>query len=165
MFGEVNEQNVNDVIMKLMYLSSKSDEEITICINSGGGMIAQGLALIDAMNLCKAPIRTIAIGTVASMAAVIFICGTKGRREMFPSAKIMIHDPRVRCGDQMITTNGAIELGRDMKRTQTLINTIISEKTGKSLKQVNKDTSYDHFFNAQEAIEYGLCDVVATDIN
>lgn len=158
LFGTIDEENVNSLIQQILCLNMESQEEITLLINSSGGNINQGLALCDAIELSTAPIRTIAIGTVASMATVIFASGAIGRREIYPSARIMMHDPRVVGNSGVITVNDALELGKNLKETKELINKRISSRTGKTLEKVNEDSSYDHYFNAEEAIEYGLGD-------
>lgn len=160
LFGEVKDESVNELIQQIIAFNMESKEEITLLINSGGGSINAGLALCDVMQICEAPIRTIAIGTVASMAAVIFCSGTKGKREILPSAKVMIHDPRIMGNMGVVTVKDAVELGKNLNKTKEKLNQIIAQNTGKKLAQINKDTSYDHYFTAEEAIDYGLCDKV-----
>lgn len=160
LFGEVNDELVNELIQQIIALNIESTDEITLLINSGGGSINAGLALCDVMKISKAPIRTIAISMAASMAAVIFSSGAKGKREILPSARVMIHDPRVSGNMGVVTVKDAVELGKNLNKTKNQLNIIIANNTGKSLKQINKDTSYDHYFSADEAIKYGLCDKI-----
>lgn len=160
LFGEVTDESINDLIQQIIALNIVSDDEITILINSGGGSINAGLALCDAMAISRAPIRTVAVSMAASMAAVIFCSGAKGRREIFPSARVMIHDPRVMGNLGVLTVKDSVELGKNLNKTKQKVNEIIAKNTGHTLKQINKDTSFDHYFTAEEAIQYGLCDKV-----
>lgn len=160
LFGEVTDETVNDLIQQIMVLNMESNEEITLLINSVGGSINAGLALCDVMKISKAPIRTVTISIAASMAAVIFCCGARGRREILPSAKVMIHDPRIMGNMGVVTVNDAVELGKNLNKTKEQLNRIIANNTGKTLKQINRDTSYDHYFTADQAIKYGICDKI-----
>lgn len=156
--GEINQETSLEVVQALLALDLKNHDEITLLIASGGGAINGGLAIYDAMNIIESPIRTVAVGTVASMAAVLFSSGTKGRRQMFPSSKIMIHDPRIIGSKGVMTTSEIIELGRDLQKTKDQTNGILAKNTGKDLSAINKDTLTDNWMSAEEAIAYGLAD-------
>lgn len=158
--GPIEEKNAFDVINQLLVMDSESDKEITLLISSPGGALNEGLAIYDVINIIASSVRTIAVGTVASMASIIFSAGEKGKREILPSSRIMIHDPRVIGGGEVITATQAIELGNDLQVTKNKINAILAEKCGKELEEVNKDTLVDKYMSAEEAIEYGIADVI-----
>lgn len=158
--GPIDEKSSFNVINQLLVMDSESDKEITLLISSPGGALNEGLAIYDVINIIKSPVRTIAVGTVASMASILFASGEKGKREILPSARIMIHDPRVIGNGEVITATQAIELGNDLQITKNKINAILAEKCGKKLEDVNKDTLVDKYMSASEAIEYGLADAI-----
>lgn len=158
--GEINEKSAFDVINQLLVMDSEADGEITLIISSPGGAINDGLAIYDVINTLKSPVRTIAIGTVASMASILFAAGDKGRREILPSARIMIHDPRVIGNGGVMTATQVIELGNSLQITKDRINSILAEKCGKNLEEVNSDTLVDKYMSAEEAIEYGIADAI-----
>lgn len=158
--GEINEKSAFDVINQLLVMDSEADGEITLIISSPGGAINDGLAIYDVLNTLKSPVRTIAIGTVASMASILFAAGDKGRREILPSARIMIHDPRVIGNGGVMTATQVIELGNSLQITKDRINSILAEKCGKNLEEVNSDTLVDKYMSAEEAIEYGIADAI-----
>lgn len=155
---------VIDLINKLMILDNDSNEEISLFICSGGGNINAGLMLIDTFQLLNSPIRTVAVGSVSSMASVIFACGTKGHREIFPSAQIMIHEPRIITQNNVMSVSNIIEEGEEMQKVKIIVNRILAEKTGKPIEIINEDTRRDKYFSAEEAIEYGLADKIVKEI-
>lgn len=152
---EINARTSNSLIKQLMFLEQEaSGQEITVYINSPGGEVVSGLAVYDYMNLMTSPIRTVCIGTAASMGAILFLAGDK--REMLPHTKVMIHDPSFQCG---FTGAKPLEIQRQvdsLMETRKILCEIISERTGKPVKEVYKKTKYDSFFDAREAVEFGL---------
>ena len=156
--GAIEQETAYEVINKLLALDQESHEEITMYICSPGGAISDGLAIYDVMNAIESPVRTVAVGLVASMASIILSSGTKGRRETLPSAKILIHDPRIMGGSGVMTTSQVIELGNDLQNTKKLTNSILAKNCGKKLKEVNEDTLDERYMSAKEAIEYGIVD-------
>lgn len=158
--GDINNKSAIEIIQALMTLDKEKQEEITIYISSPGGSVNDGLAIYDVMRMMKSPIRTVAVGMVASMAAIIFSSGTKGRREVMPSAKVMIHDPRIIGGREVMSASQIVELGVDMQKTKQFLNAIIAENTGRKLDDVNRDTLIDNYMSAEEALEYGLADKI-----
>ena len=158
--GEINEKSSFDVINQLLVMDAESDKEITLMISSPGGVINDGLAIYEVINTLRSPIRTVAIVTVASMASVLFAAGDKGKREILPSARIMIHDPRIIGNGGVMTATQVIELGNDLQITKNRINSILAEKCGKKLEDVNEDTLIDKYMSAEEAIEYGIADAI-----
>lgn len=156
--GEINVDLSTQIISQLIYLDSISNDDITIYINSPGGSINDGLAIYDTMNFIKSDVRVICIGLAASMAAIILSAGTKGKRMILPSADVMIHQPLINSISGQSTeiesiSNRLIEL---RKR----VNNILAKATGKSIKRIDNDTNRDKYFNAKEAVNYGIVDYI-----
>ena len=154
--GGVDTNTTNELIKQLMYLEREDDEaEITLYINSPGGEVTSGLAVYDYMTLMKAPIRTVSIGTAASMGALLFLAGDK--RQMLPHTRIMIHDPSYSNADMSGKKPHEIQHELDkLNETRQIIAQIISEKTGKTLEEVYEVTANDTYYNAEEALKFGL---------
>lgn len=152
----VDANTTNELIKQLMYLEREDDEaEITLYINSPGGEVTSGLAVYDYMTLMKAPIRTVSIGTAASMGALLFLAGDK--RQMLPHTRIMIHDPSYSNADMSGKKPHEIQHELDkLNETRQIIAQIISEKTGKTLEEVYEVTANDTYYNAEEALKFGL---------
>lgn len=162
--GSVQDETVRNLINKLLYLDSQSHDEITIFIKSPGGAIQDGVSVCDIISIIHSPVRTIAVGLVASMAAVIFAAGKKGRRFMLPSSKLMIHEPLI-SNTGRVNVSQIIKLGESMTETKTKVNKLLSDYTGKSIDEINEDTNEDKYFTAVEAIAYGLADEILTSEN
>ena len=160
----VNPESMNNLIQQLLYLQRVAPkEEITIYINSPGGEVSSGLAAYDFMKLMTTPIRTVCIGTAASMGAILFLAGDK--REMLPSSRIMIHDPAPGGGSLAGMKPGEIEEQLDdLKKTQHKITEIISTETKQSKKRVASKTRRDTFFTAEEAINFGIATGIVNSI-
>lgn len=154
--GEVTQESVNALIMQLRYLQQEDPEkEITMFINSPGGEVSSGLALYDVMKALKCPIRTICIGLAASMAALLFISGNE--RDMLPHARVMIHDPMITGG----IGGSALKIksiSEDLMKTREITGEILAKHSGRSLEEIFEKTATDSYFDAQEAIAYGLAD-------
>ena len=154
--GEINDASANVVIAQLIYLEGKNpDKDIYLYINSPGGSVSAGIAIYDTMNYIKCDVSTICIGLAASMGAFLLSSGTKGKRFALPNSEIMIHQPLG--GAQGQASDIAIQ-AEHMKKTKEMLNRILSENTGKSLKDIEKDTDRDNYMTAKEAKEYGLID-------
>lgn len=152
---EVNSNSANDLIFKLLYLDSLNTNDIYLYINSPGGDVMQGLAIIDTMNYIKSKVITIVIGVAYSMAAIILSEGYK--RYALPHSEIMIHEPSTN------TKGKATEIIASSKRienTKELLAKIIKKKSPKSIKQILQDMNKDYFLNSHEALEYGLIDKI-----
>lgn len=160
--GEINRESVYSMILQLRYLQAQDPEkEITIYINSPGGSVADGLALIDTMAALRCPIRTVCMGTAASMAALIFVSGNE--RDIMPHARVMIHDPLISGG----VGGSALKLdaiARDLMRTREITAQILSDYTGHSIEEVYEKTANDTYFSAKEAMEWGLADHIIHEI-
>ena len=155
---QINDQVANSIIAQLLFLSNQDPEkEIKIYINSPGGVIYAGLAIYDTMQMIPNPISTVAVGVTASFGTVILTAGTKGRRYALPNATIHMHQPLG--GAQGQATDIVIQAEEIMRLKSTLLG-IMSKHTGKSVKDVEKDSDRDNYFSAQEAADYGLVDQV-----
>ena len=155
LIGEINPETANELIKKLMYIDKKDLGEITIYINSPGGEVMSGLAVYDYIKTMKSPVRTVCMGDTASMGAIIFLAGKK--REMLPHSRILIHDPSYGHLDVSGKKPHEIQRGVDsLNKVRETLAEIISEKTGKSLDEIYDITVEDHYFTADEAIEFGL---------
>ncbi|MGN1351778.1 MAG: ATP-dependent Clp protease proteolytic subunit [Clostridia bacterium] len=157
---EVNNATASLVIAQMLFLESEDpDKEIFFYINSPGGSISDGLAIFDTMNYIKCPVSTMCIGMAASMGAFLLAAGEKGKRYATPNAEIMIHQPLISGGLSGQTTE--IKIYSDhMVKTRERLNKILSERTGKPLEQIEKDTERDNFMTAEEALKYGLIDEI-----
>ena len=159
--GEVDAASVNALVRQLRYLQRQDLEgQITLFINSPGGSVDSGMALYDVMQAVSCPIRTVCVGLAASMAALLFVSGS--RRDMLPHSRIMIHDPLiVRTGGSALKLKAVSD---DLMETRQIIARVISEHSGKSLEEVLAKTATDSYFRAEEAVEFGLADHIITSL-
>lgn len=163
LFGPIDEKTVYTFTAQMLYLMEDEQSPIDIYINSPGGEVNSGLAIYDLIQSCKAPINMYCIGMAASMGALIFAGGKKGHRFMLPHSKVMIHEPLIPNG--VGGSASSIKSTADsILQTRELLNGILAKHTGKTLEEINKATDHDNFMTANEAIEFGLCDKVATRI-
>ncbi len=154
--GEINDQVSNSIIAQLLFLDAQdSDKDIYMYINSPGGVITSGLAILDTMNLIKSDVQTIAIGMAASMASVLLASGTKGKRFALPHSEVLIHQPLGGAQGQQTEIEIA---ARQILKARESLNGILSEATGKDIDTIKADTERDHYLTAQEAKDYGLID-------
>ena len=155
----VDDKMAQSVVQQILYLDSLNNEDITIYVNSPGGAISAGLAIYDAMQFAKSDIRTICMGQAASMGAVLLTAGTKGKREVWEHARVMIHQPLISGNMYGPATDIEIQ-AEEMLRIRKIMNGILAKHSGVSVKQIEKDTDRDNFLSAEEAVEYGLADIV-----
>ncbi|MGE4489778.1 MAG: ATP-dependent Clp endopeptidase proteolytic subunit ClpP [Kiritimatiellales bacterium] len=157
---EINDDVSNLVVAQLLFLQSEdAEKDISIYINSPGGVVTAGMAIYDTMQFLKCPITTYCIGQAASMGAVLLTAGAKGKRYALPNSRIMIHQPLG--GSQGQATDIEIQT-KEILRMKKRLNEILAEHTGKPLKTIEKDTDRDFFMSAEEAVKYGLIDEVVT---
>ena len=155
---EVNSASAGVVVAQLLYLEGQDPEkDISLYINSPGGVITDGMAIYDTMQYIKCDVSTICLGMAASMGAFLLAAGTKGKRFALPNSEIMIHKPSG--GAQGQATDISIHANHIL-RVKDKLNQILSERTGQPLDVVKRDTERDNFMTAQEALEYGLIDKV-----
>lgn len=156
--GEINDAVASSIVAQLLFLEAEDpDKDIYLYINSPGGVITSGLSIYDTMNYIKPDIVTICIGQAASMGAFLLTCGTDGKRYALPSSRIMIHQPLG--GAQGQATDIEIQ-AKEILRLKKYLNKIMAERTGKTVRTIEKDTERDFFMSAEEAKEYGLIDEV-----
>lgn len=155
---EVNDATASLVVAQMLYLEAQDpDKDIAFYINSPGGSVSAGLAIYDTMNFIKCDVSTICIGMAASMGAFLLAAGTKGKRLALPNSEIMIHQPLGGMQGQA----SDIKIHADhILRTREKLNRILSERTGKSIEEIARDTERDNFLSAEAAAEYGLIDRV-----
>ena len=157
---EITDATASVVVAELLFLESEDpDKDIHIYINSPGGSVTAGMAIFDTMNYIKPDVSTICVGMAASMGAFLLAAGAKGKRYALPNSEIMIHQPLG--GAQGQASDIKIQADLILK-TRDRLNRILSERTGKPLEQIEKDTDRDNFMTADEAKEYGLVDEVMT---
>ena len=156
---DVNHVTASLVVAQLLFLESEDpDKEICLYINSPGGSITDGMAIVDTINYIKCPVSTICVGMAASMGAVLLACGEKGKRYATPNAEVMIHQPLIGGGGLSGQTT-EIKIHADhMVRTREKLNKLLSEKTGQSLEVIERDTERDNYMTAEQALAYGLID-------
>ena len=156
---DVNSATASLVIAQLLFLESEDpDKEISFYINSPGGSITDGMAIVDTINYIKCPVSTICVGMAASMGAVLLASGAKGKRFATPNSEILIHQPLI-AGGGLSGQTTEIKIHADhMVRTREKLNKLLSEKTGQSLETIEKDTERDNYMTAEEALKYGLID-------
>ena len=148
---EINSVSANLVVAQLLHLESQdAEKDISLYINSPGGEVYSGLAILDTMNFIKPQVSTICVGMAASMAAVLLSAGAKGKRFCLPHSKVMIHQP----------SGGA--QGQQIKKTRRELNQILSDASGQPIEKVQADTERDNYLTAAEALDYGLIDRIVT---
>ena len=158
--SEIDDEIANSIVAQLLLLDSENNEkDIMMYINSLGGVITAGMAIYDTMNLIKSDVSTICFGEAASMGAFLLSSGTKGKRMALPQARIMIHQPIG--GAQGQATDIEIE-AKEILRMKTMLNTILSNNTGKDIEIIKEDTERDNYMSSEQAKEYGLIDKVVT---
>jgi len=158
--GEIDDINSNTIVAQLLYLDSINNNDISLYINSPGGSVTAGMAIYDTINFIKSDVSTICIGMAASMGAFLLAGGTKGKRFALPNAEIMIHQPLGGAKGQATEIQIAAE---HILKTKKRLNEMLAENTGKPYDVIEKDTDRDNFMSADEAVEYGLIDVVIKD--
>lgn len=154
--GGIDDQVANLIIAQLLFLEAEDpDKDIHLYINSPGGIVTSGMAILDTMRYIKAPVSTICVGQAASMAAVLLAAGEKGKRSSLDHSRIMIHQPLG--GFQGQATDISIH-AREILRMKDELNGILADMTGQPKTKVEADTERDYFMSAKEAQEYGLID-------
>ena len=157
---DVNATSAGLVVAQLLFLESEDpDKEIDLYINSPGGSITDGMAIVDTMNYIKCPVSTICVGMAASMAAFLLSSGKEGKRYALPNSEVMIHQPLGGASGQATEIKIAAE---HILKTKKKLNEILAKNTGKSIKQIENDTDRDNYLTANDAKDYGLVDKILT---
>ena len=156
--GEVEDNMANTIVAQMLFLEAEDpDKDIYLYINSPGGVVTAGMDIYDTMQYIKPDVSTICIGQAASMGSLLLTAGAKGKRFALPNARIMIHQPLGGARGQ--STDVQIQ-AKELLRIRQMLNEILSQRTGKSMEQIEADTERDNFMSAAEAVEYGLVDKV-----
>ncbi|MCS6798729.1 MAG: ATP-dependent Clp endopeptidase proteolytic subunit ClpP [Myxococcota bacterium] len=155
---EIDDDVANVVIAQLLFLESEDpDKEITLYVNSPGGVITSGLAIYDTMQYVRCPVATVCVGQAASMGAILLAAGTPGLRKALPHSRVMIHQPLG--GFRGQATDIEIH-AREILAMRRTLDEILARHTGQDVERVSRDTERDRFMSAEEAREYGIVDAV-----
>ena len=155
---QVDNASASIIIAQLLFLEGQDpNKDIYFYINSPGGSVSAGLAIYDTMQYIKCDVSTICIGMAASMGAFLLAAGAKGNRMALPNSEIMIHQP---LGQAQGQATDILIHAKHIEKTRNTLNTILAERTGRSLEEIQRDTERDNFMSAKEAMEYGLIDKV-----
>ena len=157
---EINSETASDIVSKLLYLDSEGDEDIKLYINSPGGEISSGFMIYDTINLIKSDVQTISVGTSASMAAIILLAGTKGKRKILPNSKVMLHDLS---GEAKGKFKDVLTEVKEMNKLHNKLFDIIVEKTNLTKEQIEDNLKNDFWLNSDEALKYGIVDKIVTN--
>lgn len=160
LWGTVNDETCQQVVKQMLYFEMEdSEKDITLYINSPGGVITSGMAVFDIMQMVKPKVATVCMGLAASMGAILLLAGEKGQRSAWRHSRILIHQPLI--SGQIIAPAIDIKIqAEEISKTRKELNKIISERTGQPLERIEKDTDRDFYMTAQEALDYGLIDEV-----
>jgi ATP-dependent Clp protease protease subunit len=158
--SEINDQVANSIVAQLIFLKAEDPKkDVSIYINSPGGVVSAGLAIYDTMNYLGVDINTYCIGQASSMAALLLAAGTKGKRYALPNARVMIHQPMGGVGG----TSADIDIqAKEIIKLKKTLSQILADITGKPIEQVIEDSDRDYFMNPEEAVAYGLIDTIVT---
>jgi len=163
---EVTDATASVMTAQLLYLEGQDpDKDIFMYINSPGGSVTAGLAIYDTMQYIRCDVSTVCVGMAASMGAFLLAGGTKGKRLALPHAEIMIHQPAVHGNGIQGQVSDIAIMAEYLKRNKERLNQILSQNTGRSLEEIQRDTERDNFMSAGEALQYGLIDKVISGRN
>ncbi|XLS28326.1 ClpP family protease [Flavobacteriaceae bacterium M23B6Z8] len=155
MWGQVDDDSAKHVIDRLLYLDSLENKEIQLIINSPGGYVTSGFAIYDTIKALKSPVSTICSGLAASMGSILLSVGEKGKRYIYPHARVMIHQPSGGASGQ--ASNIEIQ-AREIIKTREIGAKILAENCGQPFDKVMKDFDRDYWMNAEESVAYGIVD-------
>lgn len=164
LWGAVTDATAKDLTEKLLYLESDAPgKEITFYLNSPGGSITAGMAIYDTMKLISSPITVVVTGMAASMGSILLCGAAKGRRLLYPHARVLIHQPLI--SGRMVGPATDINIqAKEMEKLRAELNGILATSSGQPLERINQDTDRDFYLNAEEAIAYGLGDKIVEKI-
>jgi ATP-dependent Clp protease, protease subunit len=164
LWGVVDDKSARAVVNRLLFLESKKPgEPITMYINSPGGVVTSGMVIYDTMKMISSPVSTVCMGLAASMGSILLSAGEKGKRYIFPSGEVMIHQPSL--GGMMRGTSADLEIQAvQIRKTKQLGAKILADNCGKKIEEVLKDFERDYWMDADEAVAYGIVDKVLDKI-
>ena len=161
--GQVEDNMANSIIAQLLFLDAQDPtKDIYLYVNTPGGSVSAGLAIVDTMNFIKADVQTIVMGTAASMGTIIASSGTKGKRFILPNAEYLIHQPMGGTGGGTQQTDMAIA-AEHLLKTRNKLEKILADNSGKTVKQIHKDAERDYWMSAEETLAYGFIDQIMYD--
>ncbi|MEK7434340.1 MAG: ATP-dependent Clp protease proteolytic subunit [Cyanobacteriota bacterium] len=165
LWGAVTDESAKYVVNRLMYLESKDPgKEIKFFINSPGGMVTAGMVIYDTMKMITSPVATICMGLAASMGSILLSGGAKGKRAIFPSGRVMIHQPSI--GGQMYASASDISIqAKEIMKTKELGARILSDNCNLSFDKVMKDFDRDYWMDSKESLEYGIVDKIIDSLD
>ena len=162
--NEITDETAAAVVEKLLYLDMLDHEkEITLYMSTPGGSISAGMSVYDTMKLIKAPVKVVVTGIAMSMGSILLSAAPKGKRFLFPSARVMIHQPLI-MGEMTGTAVDMHIQALELERMREELNKILSEASGQPIEKIAADTDRDFFMTAGQAIDYGLADAIVTEI-
>lgn len=158
--GQVEDAMANAIVAQLLFLDAQDNtKDIYMYINTPGGSVSAGLAIVDTMNFIKSDVQTIVMGTAASMGTIIASSGTKGKRFMLPNAEYMIHQPMGGTGGGTQQTDMAIA-AQHLLKTRERLEKILADNSGQTLDKIHVDAERDNWMTAEETLEYGFIDAI-----
>jgi len=164
LWTDVNDKSAKEVTERLLYLEwVDPGKEITFYINTPGGSITAGMAIYDTMKLISSPVKVIGTALAASVGSILLSGAPKGKRLLYPHARVLIHQPLIQGRFQGPAVDINIQ-ALEMERTRDELNKILAEASGQSLEKITIDTDRDFYMTAQDAIEYGLADAVVEEV-
>lgn len=155
--GEIDDESASMVVAKLLYLDSISHEDIVIYINSPGGSVTSGLMIYDTIKYLKSDVSTIGIGLSASMASILLMSGTHGKRKILPHGKVMLHEISTTTGGKI---SDILVAATEAKKTNEILSKIISENSKLNYEQIKDNLNKDLWLDSNKALEYGIVDKV-----
>jgi len=164
LWTDVNDESARETIEKLLYLDAEDPKkEITFYINTPGGSITSGMAIYDTIKLIRAPVKVIVTGMAASMGSILLSAAEKGRRFLYPHARVMIHQPLIM--GRIVAPAVDINIqALEMEKLRDELNGILAQASGQPLERIQKDTDRDFYMTAKEAVAYGLADGIVTEL-
>ena len=164
LWGAVTDATAKDLTEKLLYLETIAPgKDITFYLNSPGGSVTAGMAIYDTMKLITSPITVVVTGMAASMGSILLCGAAKGRRLIYPHARVLIHQPLI--SGRMIGPASDINIqAKEMEKLRAELNQILADSSGQPIERINRDTDRDFYLNAQEAIAYGLADRIVDKV-
>lgn len=163
LWGPVHDDSAKSIVNRLLFLEAeKPGEEITFFINSPGGVVTSGMVIMDTMDMISSPVRTVCMGLAASMGSILLSAGEKGKREIWPSGRVMIHQPSI--GGAYGQASDIEITAKQLLKTKEISAQILADHCGKKFEEVMADFDRDFWMDAKEAIDYGIVDKVAKKI-
>jgi ATP-dependent Clp protease protease subunit len=164
LWGAVTDETAKDICERLLYLEAADPgKDITFYMNTPGGSITAGMAIFDVMRLVKSPLTVIVTGMAASMGSILLSGAPKGRRLLFPHARVLIHQPLITGRFIGPATDINIQ-AQEMEKIRGELNQILADASGQPIEKIARDSDRDFYLNAKEAIDYGLADKIVTSI-